>query len=107
MKHPNIVSFYGWKKENKFIKIYMEYMDQGSVQDMLNKFKVFPEEVVIIYTKQILNGLEFLHSHGIIHRDIKGGNILVNNEGIVKLGDFGSAKNLKNSYLDSFIGTTC
>lgn len=48
-----------------------------------------------------------MHYHGVIHRDIKGANILVNSEGLVKLSDFGSAKKLQQSYVSSFIGTTC
>ena len=67
----------------------------GSISSMLKTYGPFPEEVVIRYTKQILLGLEYLHYHGVIHRDIKGANILVSSEGLVKLSDFGSAKKLQ------------
>ncbi len=66
----------------------------GSIASMLKIYGPFPEEVVIRYTKQILLGIEYLHYHGMIHRDIKGANILVNSDGLVKLSDFGSARKI-------------
>ena len=107
LKHPNIVKYYGSEVEGNFQKIYLEYVDMGSIASMLKIYGPFPEEVVIRYTKQILLGLEYLHYHGLIHRDIKGANILVNNDGLVKLSDFGSARKIQQSFLNSFIGTTC
>ena len=56
----------------------------------------FNEAIIKIYTRQILTGLEYLHSHGIMHRDIKGANILVDNTGLVKLADFGASKKIES-----------
>jgi serine/threonine protein kinase len=80
----------------------------GSVAKVLETYKTLSESIIRKYTLQILEGLEYLHAHNIIHRDIKGANILVDRDGVCKLSDFGGAKimaeeiNLKKN---SFRGT--
>jgi serine/threonine protein kinase len=64
----------------------------GSVASLLKKFGPFTVEVISSYTRQLLAGLEYLHANGIVHRDIKGDNLLVNDEGVVKVADFGASK---------------
>ena len=75
----------------------MEYCSEGSLQQMLDKEKVFPETLVKAYTKQILGGLAYLHENKIVHRDLKCGNILVDHLGKLKLADFGCSKILSDS----------
>jgi hypothetical protein len=88
LKHPNIVRYLGTSRENRHLYIFLEFMPGGCIAKMLKRFGPFPEENVKNYLRQILNGLAYLHNNKIIHRDIKGGNILVK-DAVVKLADFG------------------
>ena len=98
INHPNIVKYYGTiTKGNKF-NIVLEFCNGGSLLKLINSFKKFPEQLVHKYLTQILDGLEYLHSKNIIHRDIKAANILVNQYGECKLTDFGGAKILKEEF---------
>ncbi|KAJ0988238.1 hypothetical protein J5N97_006594 [Dioscorea zingiberensis] len=92
LSHPNIVRYLGTAREEGTLNILLEFVPGGSISSLLGKFGSFPEAVIIMYTKQILQGLEYLHLNGIIHRDIKGANILVDNKGCIKLADFGASK---------------
>ena len=69
-------------------------MPGGSIASLLTRFGAFAEKLVAVYTRQILEGLHYLHTHHIMHRDIKGANILVDNAGCVKLADFGASRRL-------------
>ncbi|KAJ7977973.1 Mitogen-activated protein kinase kinase [Quillaja saponaria] len=90
--HPNIVRYLGTVREEDSLNILLEFVPGGSISSLLGKFGAFPEAVIRTYTKQLLLGLEYLHKHGIMHRDIKGANILVDNKGCIKLADFGASK---------------
>lgn len=92
LSHPNIVRYLGMQRTSKYIYIYLEYVPGGSIESLLQKFRRFPESIVQLFSRQILLGLQYLHEHGVLHRDIKGGNILVDKNGAIKLSDFGSAK---------------
>jgi serine/threonine protein kinase len=72
-----------------------------------NKFGAFPESLVAFYIAQVLEGLVYLHEQGVIHRDIKGANILTTKEGLVKLADFGVATKLTEADVNthSVVGT--
>ena len=94
LEHKNIVRYLGTSRDSQHLNIFLEYVAGGSISSLLNKFGKFNEPLIRVYTKQILEGLEYLHYHKIIHRDIKGANVLVNNEGIVKLADFGASKRI-------------
>ncbi|KAE9618964.1 hypothetical protein Lal_00046993 [Lupinus albus] len=94
LSHPNIVRYLGTVREEDTINIFLEFVSGGSISSLLGKFGAFPETVIRIYTKQLLLGLEYLHKNGIMHRDIKGANILVDNKGCIKLADFGASKHV-------------
>ncbi|CAK7326992.1 unnamed protein product [Dovyalis caffra] len=92
LSHSNIVRYLGTAREDDSLNILLEFVPGGSISSLLGKFGSFPESVIRMYTKQLLLGLEYLHSNGIMHRDIKGANILVDNKGCIKLADFGASK---------------
>ena len=96
LKHTNIVRYLGAQMDDQFLHIFQEWVPGGSVASLLSKFGSFSIEVIQSYISQALNGLSYLHDNDIMHRDIKGSNILVNDDGVVKLADFGASKKLKN-----------
>ena len=70
----------------------MEYADRGSLRQFYQKFGPLQEFQAAFCTKQILEGLYYLHENGIAHRDIKGANVLMTNTAVMKLADFGASK---------------
>ncbi|KAK9320982.1 kinase-like domain-containing protein [Lipomyces orientalis] len=91
LDHPNIVRYHGFVKTDDILYIILEYCENGSLTLISKDFGTIPEHLVAIYIAQVLQGLVYLHDQGVIHRDIKGANILTTKEGIVKLADFGVA----------------
>lgn len=87
--HKNIVKYYGTKRTESYLHILLEYCPGGSIAKLLDQYVTFPEDVIRSYTLQILEGLEYIHYHNLIHTDIKGANILVDENGNCKLSDFG------------------
>lgn len=97
LRHPNIVQYLGCSSSAEHLNIFLEYVPGGSVQTMLNSYGALPEPLVRSFVRQILTGLSYLHGMDIIHRDIKGANILVDNKGTIKISDFGISKKLEAS----------
>ncbi|KAL6983319.1 non-specific serine,threonine protein kinase [Sarracenia purpurea var. burkii] len=106
--HPNVVRYLGSYQGEEYLWIVMEYCGGGSVADLMNNTDEPLEEYQIAYIcREALKGLSYLHSIFKVHRDIKGGNILLTEQGEVKLGDFGVAAQLTRtmSKRNTFIGT--
>jgi mitogen-activated protein kinase kinase kinase len=97
LRHPNIVQYLGCSSSADYLNIFLEYVPGGSVQTILNSYGALPEPLVRSFVRQILTGLSYLHNQDIIHRDIKGANILVDNKGTIKISDFGISKKLEAS----------
>ena len=118
LQHENIVQYLGTSKsaalgerhadfgadsfmDKQHLNIFLEYVPGGSVSALLNKFGAFEEALVRNFVRQILQGLDYLHVSGIIHRDIKGANILVDNKGGIKISDFGISKKVADNILST------
>ncbi|KAI0060355.1 hypothetical protein BV25DRAFT_1917717 [Artomyces pyxidatus] len=93
LNHPNIVKYKGFVKTREYLYIILEFCENGSLHNICKRFGKFPENLVAVYISQVLEGLVYLHDQGVIHRDIKGANILTTKDGAVKLADFGVASN--------------
>ncbi|PPQ73534.1 hypothetical protein CVT26_010345 [Gymnopilus dilepis] len=92
LDHPNIVQYLGFEETPSNLSIFLEYVPGGSVGSCLHKHGKFNDNVTRSFTGQILSGLEYLHSKGILHRDLKADNILVEMSGVCKISDFGISK---------------
>lgn len=121
--HSNIVGFLGTSLHQHVVSIFMEYIPGGSIASILHRLKLFvayfkisckkfecqinkdcfhfplrfgplPERVLALYTHQILEGVAFLHQNRVIHRDLKGNNVMLMPTGVIKLIDFGCARRL-------------
>ena len=101
MQHENIVQDLDSHADGTHLNIFLEYVPGGSVVALLRNYGAFEEPLVRNFVKQILHGLNFLHDRDIVHRDIKGANILVDNKSCIKISDFGISKKVESDLLVS------
>lgn len=98
LDHVNIVQYLGCERKETSISIFLEYISGGSIGSCLRKHGKFEESVVSSLTRQTLSGLAYLHREGILHRDLKADNILLDLDGTCKISDFGISKKTDNIY---------
>lgn len=105
LKHPNIVKYHGFAKDSTTFNLVLEFCEGGSLRQLYKrKGKGFSEAKVKYYVKGILHGLAYLHSQGVVHRDVKASNVLLTSSNDVKLADFGVAAR-ENSQHHTVVGT--
>lgn len=97
LNHSNVVKFIGYVKTQDFLHLVLEYVEEGALSDVLKDYGRFPENITALYTAQMLKGLAYLHEQRVIHRDIKGANVLLTKDGGIKLTDFGVAAVINES----------
>ncbi|PWV06109.1 putative mitogen activated protein kinase [Trypanosoma cruzi] len=102
LRHPNVISLLDvFRRDGKLFLVF-EYVENTILQLIEEKRHGLPPDEVRRYTYQLLNGVDYCHAHNIIHRDVKPENILVSKDGVLKLCDFGFARQLssKGKYTD-------
>ena len=92
LSHPNVVAIHDRGEAEGSYFIVMEYVEGRTLKELIVTRGMCPIPVAISYTRQVLAALRYAHRNGIVHRDIKPHNVLVDNEGRVKVADFGIAR---------------
>ncbi|KAL4167717.1 hypothetical protein KRP22_013201 [Phytophthora ramorum] len=99
LKHPNIISHHGFFSEDGQYLLVLDYCERGSIRNLIDEQKVVPEQLAKQLLKQTLSALQYCHSVGQVHRDVKAENVLLsqNEDGslVAKLADFGLSEELQ------------
>uniref|UniRef100_A0A8C1C641 Mitogen-activated protein kinase kinase kinase 12 n=2 Tax=Cyprinus carpio TaxID=7962 RepID=A0A8C1C641_CYPCA len=106
LKHPNIITFKGVCTQAPCYCIIMEYCAQGQLYEVLRAGRKIMPSLLVDWAMGIAGGMNYLHLHKIIHRDLKSPNMLITHDDLVKISDFGTSKELREkSTKMSFAGT--
>lgn len=98
LDHLNIVQYLGFEQKKNTYSLFLEYVAGGSISSCLKSYGKFDEPLVRFITRQVLEGLKYLHSNGILHRDLKADNLLLEIDGTCKISDFGISKKSQDIY---------
>ena len=109
LRHDCVIRVFGSKydKDQSTLNIFMEFADRGNLGE-LSRLRPIPEPEMICYLRNILSGVQFLHSKKVVHRDLKGDNILLTSDNSAKISDFGACKEVeieKTMQAGTLIGT--
>jgi serine/threonine protein kinase len=104
LNHPNIVGVQDLIDDGDFVAIELEYIEGKTLKDHLNEKGALPDDEIQHLFKQMLDAIQFVHDKGYVHRDIKPSNFMLSPNGIIKLTDFGIAKNGNDTAID-YTGT--
>ncbi|XP_042535701.1 sperm motility kinase 4A-like [Dipodomys spectabilis] len=106
VEHPNIIKLYQVVEAEQRVNLVMEYLEEGDLADYVYKVVRLREEEARLLFRQIVRAVNYCHDHGIVHRDIKAENILLDSQGTAKLCDFGLSMRFQpQQELDGWCGT--
>lgn len=105
LDHPHIVKYLGATRDGSKLLIFMEYIGGGTIASYIRQYGLAPQQAAF-FTKQVVSGLAYLHSKNIAHRDLKGDNLFVDTLGRVKVGDFGTSKELQTIRMTNSVAGT-
>jgi polo-like kinase 1 len=105
--HSHIVAFYRFFEDDNYVYIVLELCQKRSMSELLKRRKFITEPEVRYDLKQVLSAVQYLHENSIIHRDLKLGNLFINNEMKVKIGDFGLATQIESGERKKTIFAQC
>merc|ERR1712070_637479 len=98
LRHDNIVQYLGCAVVETFVLIVMEYIPGGSLQGVMSQFgKELPQTSIQRFTRDVVEGLCYIHKNKVVHRDLEPANVLITHEGQCKLSDFGASAELKKT----------
>lgn len=107
LKHENIIRLYNSLEDNNYIYLVLEYASKGNLFYLIRNKKVLTENETFYFFIQACAGIYFLHKNGLIHRDIKPENLLISNDNMLKVCDFGWCVQTQSTFEErsTFCGT--
>lgn len=97
LNHTNIIPVYGFTDTDNTLGIVMEYVEGETIEDILKREEKLDLRFSLDVMRQVLSGIAYAHQKGFIHRDLKPSNIIISNEGIAKIMDFGISKSINDT----------
>lgn len=104
--HPNIIQTHAIIECGPFVCFFMDFCPHGDLLDYIQNTGQLSDNLARLYFKQICLAIKYLHGNGICHRDIKCENVLIQNENLVKLSDFGFSKKFRRQHGQDVMSTT-